>query len=70
MFNASGVEIGMIVSLKTDSLYKASISGKLHEILWAIHIIYQLMIGLGVSSISDTWNSFMQNVKTVENYQT
>ena len=73
MFNASGyVEIGMDhFSLKTDSLYKASVSGKLHRnFMGYTHNYTQLMIGLGVSSISDTWNSFMQNVKTVENYQT
>jgi oxygen-independent coproporphyrinogen-3 oxidase len=29
----------------------------------------QLMIGLGMSSISDSWYAFAQNVKTVEEYQ-
>jgi oxygen-independent coproporphyrinogen-3 oxidase len=28
----------------------------------------QLMIGLGVSSISDSWYSFAQNVKSLEDY--
>lgn len=28
----------------------------------------QVMIGLGVSSISDSWYSFAQNVKTLEDY--
>ena len=28
----------------------------------------ELMIGLGMSSISDSWNCFAQNVKTVEEY--
>jgi oxygen-independent coproporphyrinogen-3 oxidase len=28
----------------------------------------QLMIGLGVSSISDSWYSFAQNVKSIEEY--
>ena len=28
----------------------------------------QLMVGLGMSSISDSWYSFAQNVKTVEEY--
>ena len=28
----------------------------------------QLMIGLGVSAISDSWYSFAQNVKTIEEY--
>ena len=30
----------------------------------------QLMIGLGVSSISDSWYSFAQNEKTIEDYYT
>ena len=29
----------------------------------------QLMVGLGVSAISDSWYSFAQNVKNVEEYQ-
>jgi oxygen-independent coproporphyrinogen-3 oxidase len=29
----------------------------------------KLMIGLGVSSISDSWNAFAQNVKTVKEYE-
>ena len=29
----------------------------------------KLMVGLGMSSISDSWYSFAQNVKTVEEYQ-
>ena len=29
----------------------------------------QLMIGLGVSSISDSWYSFAQNVKSIEEYE-
>jgi oxygen-independent coproporphyrinogen-3 oxidase len=32
------------------------------------HQYTQLMIGLGVSSISDTWFAFAQNVKKVEEY--
>ena len=28
-----------------------------------------LMVGLGMSAISDSWYSFAQNVKTVEEYQ-
>lgn len=32
------------------------------------HSKTQLMIGLGVSSISDSWYSFAQNVKTIEAY--
>jgi oxygen-independent coproporphyrinogen-3 oxidase len=29
----------------------------------------KLLIGLGCSSISDTWDGFAQNIKTVEEYQ-
>jgi oxygen-independent coproporphyrinogen-3 oxidase len=32
------------------------------------HQYTQMMIGLGVSSISDTWFAFAQNVKKVEDY--
>ena len=64
-------EIGMDhFSLKTDSLYEASQEGRLHRnFMGYTHNYTQLMIGLGVSSISDTWNGFMQNVKTVEQYR-
>jgi hypothetical protein len=35
-------------------------------ILWAMRIgLIPLLIGLGVSSISDAWGGFAQNVKTV-----
>lgn len=72
MFNESGYEeIGMDhFALKSDSLYKASVSGKLHRnFMGYTHNYTQLMIGLGVSSISDTWYGYMQNVKKVEDYQ-
>jgi oxygen-independent coproporphyrinogen III oxidase len=29
----------------------------------------RLLVGLGVSAISDTWSAFSQNIKTVEAYQ-
>ena len=29
----------------------------------------QLMVGLGMSAISDSWYGFAQNEKTVEDYQ-
>jgi oxygen-independent coproporphyrinogen-3 oxidase len=32
------------------------------------HNYTKLLIGLGVSSISDSWTAFSQNVKTVEEY--
>lgn len=63
-------EIGMDhFSLKTDSLYLAESEGTLHRnFMGYTHQYTKLMIGLGVSSISDTWFSFGQNVKKVEDY--
>lgn len=72
MFKEFGYEeIGMDhFALKSDSLFKAALSKKLHRnFMGYTHNYTQLMIGLGVSSISDTWNSYMQNVKKVEEYQ-
>ncbi|MFN7013630.1 MAG: coproporphyrinogen III oxidase, partial [Bacteroidia bacterium] len=71
MFEKAGyVEIGMDhFSLKTDSLYLAEKSGKLHRNFMGYTAgKTHLMIGLGVSSISDAWTAFAQNVKTVEEY--
>lgn len=63
-------EIGMDhFSLPTDTLYKAFSTGKLHRnFMGYTHNYTQLMIGLGVSSISDSWNAFVQNAKVVEEY--
>ncbi|TKB99123.1 oxygen-independent coproporphyrinogen III oxidase [Pedobacter cryophilus] len=63
-------EIGMDhFALIADSLYKAQIEGNLHRnFMGYTHQYTQLMIGLGVSSISDTWFAFAQNVKKVEEY--
>lgn len=71
MFISMGYEeIGMDhFALPTDSLYKAESSGKLHRnFMGYTHQYTQLMIGLGVSSISDSWFAFAQNVKKVEDY--
>ena len=71
MFISMGFEeIGMDhFALTTDSLFKAEKSGKLHRnFMGYTHQYTQLMIGLGVSSISDTWFAFAQNVKKVEDY--
>lgn len=67
---AGYAEIGMDhFALKTDSLYKAAIKGKLHRnFMGYSHSYTKLMIGLGVSSISDSWYAYAQNVKTVEEY--
>ncbi len=71
MFSACGyTEIGMDhFALKTDTLYKASLQAKLHRNFMGYTSSYsQLMIGLGVSSISDSWYCYAQNVKTLEEY--
>jgi len=63
-------EIGMDhFTLKSDSLFKSELEGTLHRnSMGYTHQYSKLMIGLGVSSISDTWNAFAQNVKKVEDY--
>ncbi|HTA27670.1 MAG TPA: oxygen-independent coproporphyrinogen III oxidase [Bacteroidia bacterium] len=67
---AGYIEIGMDhFALKTDSLYKAAQQKKLHRnFMGYTHNYTEFMLGLGVSSISDTWYAFAQNVKTVEEY--
>ena len=67
---AGYVEIGMDhFALKTDSLYKTAQLKKLHRnFMGYTHNYTEFMLGLGVSSISDTWNAFAQNVKVVEEY--
>ncbi|CAL2106084.1 Coproporphyrinogen-III oxidase [Tenacibaculum sp. 190524A02b] len=65
------VEIGMDhFALPTDSLYKASQSKTLHRNFMGYSANKtQLMIGLGMSAISDSWYGFAQNVKTVKEYE-
>ncbi|WP_405576680.1 oxygen-independent coproporphyrinogen III oxidase [Winogradskyella sp. Asnod2-B02-A] len=70
-FEAAGyVEIGMDhFALKTDSLYKAMENKTLHRNFMGYTASKtQAMIGLGVSSISDSWYGFAQNVKSNEEY--
>jgi len=56
-------------ALKTDSLFLASQAKKLHRnFMGYTHQHTHLLIGLGVSSISDSWGAFAQNPKTVEAY--
>ncbi|UNY99186.1 oxygen-independent coproporphyrinogen III oxidase [Zhouia spongiae] len=64
------VEIGMDhFALKTDSLYKSMENGGLHRNFMGYTASKtQLMIGLGASSISDSWYAFAQNVKGIEEY--
>ena len=65
------VEIGMDhFALPTDSLYKATKEKTLHRNFMGYTANKtQLMIGLGMSSISDSWYGFAQNVKTVKEYE-
>lgn len=65
------VEIGMDhFALKHDSLYKAVENKTIHRNFMGYSSQKtQLMVGLGMSSISDSWYGFAQNVKTVEEYQ-
>ena len=67
---AGYVEIGMDhFALKSDSLYKAMENKTLHRNFMGYTASKTLaMIGLGVSSISDSWYGFAQNVKSNEEY--
>ncbi len=63
-------EVGMDhFALPDDELFKAQKTGKLHRNFMGYTTFQtQLLIGLGVSSISDATYAFAQNVKTVEEY--
>lgn len=63
-------EIGMDhFALETDSMFDSFQKGNLHRnFMGYTSSKTQLMIGLGVSSISDSWYSFAQNEKTIEDY--
>ncbi|MRJ10172.1 oxygen-independent coproporphyrinogen III oxidase [Ornithobacterium rhinotracheale] len=63
-------EIGMDhFSLKTDKLYLASKNGTLHRNFMGYSSSKtQVMIGLGMSAISDSWYSFAQNNKSLKEY--
>jgi len=65
-------EIGMDhFALPGDELLEAARSGDLHRNFMGYTQQHtQLLIGLGVSSIGDSWYGFAQNVKTVEEYLT
>ncbi|TDG36631.1 oxygen-independent coproporphyrinogen III oxidase [Pedobacter changchengzhani] len=56
-------------ALKSDSLYLASAEQKLHRNFMGYTDQHtHLLLGLGVSAISDSWNAFAQNSKVVETY--
>lgn len=64
------VEVGMDhFALKTDSLHLAMEEKTLHRNFMGYTASKtELMVGLGMSSISDSWYAFAQNAKTVEEY--
>lgn len=64
-------EVGMDhFALPTDSLYKAMKNNTLHRNFMGYTAgTTQLMVGLGMSAIGDSWYAFGQNVKTVAEYQ-
>ena len=70
LFKAGYHEIGMDhFALDSDSLYQSMISDALHRNFMGYTASKTMaMIGLGVSSISDSWYGFAQNVKNVEDY--
>lgn len=63
-------EIGMDhFALEHDSMYKAMESKSLHRNFMGYTASKtQLMVGLGVSSIGDSWYAFAQNEKSIEDY--
>ena len=63
-------EIGMDhFALATDSLHQSVENKNLHRNFMGYSASKtQVMIGLGVSSISDSWYSFAQNTKNLEEY--
>ncbi len=65
------VEIGMDhFALKTDSLYQSLENQTLHRNFMGYTASKtQLMVGLGMSSISDSWYAFAQNEKSVSDYE-
>jgi len=64
-------DVGMDHFVKgTDSLFQARKEGQLHRnFMGYTHAREKLLLGLGVSAISDVGDAYWQNVKTVEGYQ-
>ncbi len=69
-FEAGYEEIGMDhFALPTDKMHKAMVEKRLHRNFMGYTAgKTKLMIGLGMSSISDSWYAFAQNEKRVEDY--
>lgn len=70
LMEAGYEDVGMDhFALETDTLFTASAEKKLHRNFMGYTDQHtHLLIGLGVSSISDSWNAFGQNPKSVETY--
>ncbi|MDC9723632.1 MAG: oxygen-independent coproporphyrinogen III oxidase [Urechidicola sp.] len=70
-FDAGYIEIGMDhFALPSDSLNIALENKKLHRNFMGYTAgKTELMIGLGMSSISDSWYAFAQNEKAIDTYQ-
>ncbi len=57
-------------ALSNDKLWKSASQGKMHRNFMGYTTTQnKLIIGLGASSISDSWNAFVQNEKEVEAYE-
>lgn len=70
LLDAGYIEIGMDhFSLPHDSLYTSMQQKSLHRNFMGYTPAYsKISLALGVSSISDSWNAFAQNYKTLEQY--
>jgi oxygen-independent coproporphyrinogen III oxidase len=64
------VEIGMDhFALPEDNLYKAQENGILHRNFMGYTTTQsKVLLGLGASSISDSWTAFAQNIKEIDAY--
>jgi oxygen-independent coproporphyrinogen-3 oxidase len=69
-FDNGYVEIGMDhFALPTDTLSKSVVNKSIHRNFMGYTAgKTELMIGLGMSSISDSWYAFAQNEKSIETY--
>ncbi len=69
--SANYTDIGMDhFALPDDSLFNAAKRGALHRNFMGYTTnTTKLLVALGCSSISDSWDAFAQNIKTVEEYQ-
>ncbi|MDO4229811.1 MAG: oxygen-independent coproporphyrinogen III oxidase [Capnocytophaga sp.] len=70
LLDAGYLEIGMDhFALPTDSMYKSFKNNDLHRNFMGYTASKtQVMIGLGMSSISDSWYGFAQNEKDLDDY--